>query len=211
MVYTEIKLINGRKYKYERKSYRIGNIVKHASKYLGAMEPVNKKKNSNLGRKPKLKVRELNKEEGDFIGKSLRHSESFIKDRAKIISFSTKGNTVKQICEKMNFYRPKVEGIIKNFNRSGLKIFERKKRIGRPRKITKEERAKVLQFVNTNPAKLELHFNNWSHTKLSQFAKANKIQVSPSQIGRIIKQDEIKYKRKIGKLYSNDKNFLKKS
>lgn len=44
MAYIEIKIIKGRKYRYERISYRVGDVVKHKSKYLGAVEPKNKKK-----------------------------------------------------------------------------------------------------------------------------------------------------------------------
>ena len=69
MVYNEIKIIKGKKYKYERKSYRVGNVVKHTSKYIGAVEPAKKKK-SNAGRKPLLKVKELSKEEIAAIGKA---------------------------------------------------------------------------------------------------------------------------------------------
>ena len=44
MTYLEIKSINGRKYRYERTSYRVGNKVLHKSKYLGAVKPKNKKR-----------------------------------------------------------------------------------------------------------------------------------------------------------------------
>ena len=44
MSYEEIKIIKGMKYRYLRTSYRIGNIVKHKSKYLGPVNPKNKKK-----------------------------------------------------------------------------------------------------------------------------------------------------------------------
>ena len=71
----------------------------------------------------------------------------------------------------------------------------------------KEQRAKILQWLNTHPENLELHFNNWSKNKLSQFAKQNDLQISPSQIGRIINQDETKYKTKRSKMYSSDKIF----
>ena len=108
----------------------------------------------------------------------------------------------------MKFDKKKVGEIINKFNKLGLKIFDRKKNTGRPRIITQEQRAKILQWLNTHPEKLELHFNNWSINKLSQFAKQNNIKVSPSQIGRIIKQDEIKYKTKRSKMFSDDKNFL---
>lgn len=210
MAHTEIHKINGRKYKYEVTNYREGSKVKHKWKYLGAVEPVQKrKKNFNVGKKPTLKIRELSQEEKAFTAKSIKHSESFIKDRAKIIELSSRGNFVKQICEKLKFDKKKVGEIINNFNKLGLKIFERKKGSGRPRRITKEQRATILQWLNTHPEKLELHFNNWSRNKLSQFAKQNNIKISTSQIARIIKQDEMKYKTKRSKMYSNDKNFLK--
>lgn len=206
MAYIEIKIINGREYKYERKSYRIGNVVKHTSKYIEAVRPINKKK-SNAGRKPLLKAKELSEEEISFVKKSLRHSGSYVKDRARIIQLSSEGNTIKQICQKLKFHRPKVERIIKQFNKDSLKIFERKKNPGRNRRITKEERALIISYLNTHPGKLGMHYNNWSHKKISEYAKKQGIEVGPSQVGRIIKQDEIKYKKKRGKMYSNDPFF----
>jgi len=206
MVYAEIKIIKGKKYKYERRSYRVGKAVKHTSKYIGAVKPANKMK-SNAGRKPSLKVKELSKEEICFVKKSLRHSGSYVKDRAKIIQLSSEGNTIKQICQKLKFHRPKVEKIIKQFNEDGLKIFERKKNPGRNRRITKEERALIISYLNNHPEKLGRHYNNWSHKKISDYAKEQGIEISPSQVGRIIKKDEIKYKKKRGKMYSNDPFF----
>lgn len=211
MAHIEIHIIKGRKYKYEVTNYRDGKKIKHKWKYLGAVNPINNRRNPNAGRKPKLRVRDLTESERDFVQQNLKSSKSFVKDRAKIISLSSEGLTVKQICEKLGFHRPKIEKILKQFNKNSLKIFERKKNSGKPRKITKEERAKILQYVNTHPEKLGLHFNNWSHKKLSDYAMQQGIQVSSSQVGRIIKQDEIKYKKKTSWLYSNDPEFAKKN
>ncbi|MBI4919271.1 hypothetical protein HY837_05025 [archaeon] len=45
MAYIEIKIINGRQYKYLRKSVRKGNKVVHKTvKYLGPVHPKNKKR-----------------------------------------------------------------------------------------------------------------------------------------------------------------------
>ena len=212
MVFEKISIVKGRKYKSLVRGYRDEKgVVRHeVIKYLGAVEPVQKRKKIfNVGKKPTLKTRELSQEERVFIAKAIKHSESFIKDRAKIISLSAEGNTVKQICENLKFDKKKVGEVINSFNQNGLSVFNRKKNTGRSRRITKEQRAKILQWLNTHPEKLELHFNNWSRNKLSQFAKQNNIKVSPSQIGRIIKQDEIKYKTKRSKMYSDDKFFLK--
>ena len=211
MSHTEIHTIKGREYKYEVTNYRVGKKVKHKWKYLGAVNPVNNRRNPNAGRKPKLKVRELTSEEKNFVKQNLKSSKSFIKDRARIINLSQEGKTVKEICKELGFHRPKVEKIIKQFNQKSLQIFERGRSPGKPRKIAKEERALILQWLNTHPEKLGLHFNNWSHNKLSAYAKQQGIQVSPSQVGRIIKQDEIKYKKKIPHLYSNDPQFSKKN
>ena len=211
MAHIEIYTIKGRKYKYEVTNYRVGKKIKHKKKYLGPLEPVNKRRNPNAGRKPKLRIREMSNDEKDFVKQNLRNSKSFIKDRARIINLSAEGSTVKQTCQKLGFHRPKIEKIIKQFNGNGLKIFKRRKSPGKPRRITKEERAKILQYLNTCPEKLGLHYNNWSHVKLADYAKKQGIEASPSQVGRIIKQDEIKYKKKKAWLYSNDRNFAKKN
>jgi len=156
-------------------------------------------------------VKELTSEAKDFVKQNLKSSKSFIKDRARIIQLSHEGKTVKQISQQLNFHRPKIEKIIKQFNAKGLNIFERGKSTGKPRRITKEQRALILQWLNTHPEKLRLHFNNWSNNKLSDYTKMQGIIVSPSQIGRIIKQDEIKYKKKRAHLYSDDPQFAKKN
>ena len=211
MVYTEIKIIKGRKYKYERKSIRKGKKVIHVSRYLGAVEPVNQRRNPNAGRKPKLRVRELTTEEIDFVKQNIKSSKSFIKDRARIIQLSCEGKSIKQISQQLNFHRPKIEKIVKQFNSKGLAVFKKGKSPGKPRRISKEQRALILQWLNTHPEKLGLHFNNWSHNRLSDYAKMQGIIASPSHIGRIIKQDEIRYKKKRAHLYSDDPQFAKKN
>mgnify|MGYP001558312208 CR=1 FL=1 len=211
MPHIEFHTIKGRKYKYEVTNYRVGKKIKHKWKYLGAVNPVNNRRNPNAGRKPKLKARDLTTEENDFVKQNLKSSKSFIKDRARIINLSTHGKTIKEICRELGFYRPKIEKIVKQFNSKGLAIFERGKSTGKPRTITKEQRALILQYLNTHPEKLGLHFNNWSHNRLSDYAKTQGIKISPSQVGRIIKRDEVKYKKKIAHMYSNDPDFSKKN
>ncbi len=64
MVFVKIKKIKGRLYKYLVKGYRVNGKVKHKTiKYLGAVEPVNKKRKHGGGRKPHLFVRELTEKE----------------------------------------------------------------------------------------------------------------------------------------------------
>jgi len=207
MSHIEIYTIDGRKYKYQITNYRVGKKIKHKKKYIEPVEPANRMRREKMERKPKLMAKELTTEEKSFVKKSLRHSGSFVKDRARIVQLSSEGNKIKQICEKLKFDRKKVETVIRNFNKLGLKVFERKKNPGRNRRITQEERALIISYLNTHPEKLGIHYNNWSHKKISDYAKKQGITVSPSQVGRIIKQDELKYKKKRGKMYSNDPLF----
>jgi transposase len=211
MVFEKISIVKGRKYKSLVKGFRdeLGKVRHKVIKYLGPVEPINRKTNKKGGRKAKLKVRELSIAESVFVKKSLRHSGSFVKDRARIIELSSEGKTVKQICETLKTDKKKVGNVINRFNEKGIKVFERKKNPGRPIRITKEERNKIISFLNTKPSELGQHFNNWSRNKLAQFAKQNNIKISPSQIKKIIKKEEIKYKTKRSKMYSTDKKFLK--
>lgn len=211
MSHVEIHVIKGREYRYEVTNYRVGKKVKHMWEYVGPVEPVNNRRNPNAGRKPKLKVKVLSAEEEGFVNQNLKSSKSFVKDRARILHLSSSNKTVKEICEELGFHRPKVEKIIKDFNKKGLVVFKRGKSPGKPRRINREQRELILQFLNTHPEKLGLHFNNWSRKKLSEHAKKQGIKVSPSQVGGIIKQDEIKYKKKTPWLYSNDPQFAKKN
>ena len=96
MAYIEIKTISGCKYRYERVSVRIGDKVNHTSRYLGPVASINKKRRLNTGRKPKLRTKELSLEDKALVNKSIKHSKSFVKDRAKIIQLSSEGNTIKQ-------------------------------------------------------------------------------------------------------------------
>jgi len=212
MAFEKICIVKGKAYKSLVEGYRDSNgKVKHRFiKYIGPVNPSNKmRRNPNAGRKPALKIKVMSSEESQVIARALKDDKSFAKDRAKILYFSNEGDSVTEICKKLKFDKKKVGKIINQFNKDGIKIFDRKKSTGRPRKITKEQRARIIEWLNTHPEKLNLHFNNWSRNKLAKFAKQNNMQISASQIGRIIEQDEIKYKTKRSKMYSNDKNFLR--
>ena len=212
MTFEKICIVKGRKYKSLVEGYRDseGKVKHRFIKYLGPVEPINtKRKNPNPRRKPALKIKVMSSEESIIVARALKDNKSFAKDRAKIIQLSKEGNTVKQICGKLKFDKKKVGKIINQFNNEGIKIFERKKSTGRPRRISEDDRARVIQSLNTNPKTLGLHFNNWSRNRLSEYLKEKNIKISPSYVGRIIKKDEIRYKKKKSKMYSNDKNFLK--
>jgi len=85
MTYIEIKTIQGKQYKYLRKTEREGKKMKHISlKYLGPVNPVYKvikRKKSNAS----LYTRDLTEEEKIELNKFVKSNNNFIKDRARII------------------------------------------------------------------------------------------------------------------------------
>ena len=209
MSHRETYTIKGHQYRYRVTNYRVGKKVKHRKRYIGPIKRINKC--SKAGRKPKLKIRALTPKEMKKIIIFSKSSNSFEKDRARILLHSSKGKTVREIVNNTGFPRPKIEKFIKQFNDIGFKMFNRGKSPGKPRRITKEQRALIIQFLNTHPEKLGLHFNNWSTNKLRDYVNKQGIKISSSQVRRIIKTDNIKYKKKVPWLYSNDPNFAKKN
>ena len=127
MVFEKICIVKGRKYKSLVVGYRDENgKVRHkVIKYLGPVERVNKKRTGS-GKKSTLKVGEISQKEKIFLEKAIRHSKSFVKDRARIITLSSEGHSVSSIYQKLKFDKKKVGEIINGFNKFGLKIFERK-------------------------------------------------------------------------------------
>ena len=95
-MHTEIYKIKGREYRYEVKNYRTGKKVKHKKKYLGPVNPVNRKeRKKGAGRKPKIFVRTPLDEEKQLLKKAVKSNDSFVRDRARIILLSADELSVK--------------------------------------------------------------------------------------------------------------------
>lgn len=93
MAFTEIKTINGRQYRYRRKSIRKGDKVVHVNvEYLGPVEPVYKTGKPEKTRKSNASIfiRKLTQEEHETLEKLTKSSDSFKRDRAKILLLSLK-------------------------------------------------------------------------------------------------------------------------
>ena len=212
MSYIEIKMVYGRKYKYLRKAVRDGKKVKHINlKYLGPVDPVYKIKQK---RKPNASVyvRQLEANEIRELTIATKSTEAFKRDRAKILLFSSKKYTAKEIAAKIDCGVRKVRKAIKTFNCIGLKALERGKAKGAKPRFTKEQRAKIVATVFTDPATLGLHFTTWSLRKLKRYLIDKKIvdYISIFTIREILQQEGIKIKRSKRFQYSNDPEFAKK-
>ncbi len=88
-MHIEIYTIKGRKYKYSVSNYRIGTKVRHRKKYLGPVEPINKKqRKKSTGRPPSAFVRKIGEMEKKELENIARSNNAFARERAKIILYS---------------------------------------------------------------------------------------------------------------------------
>jgi transposase len=213
-MHTEIYTIKGREYKYQVTNYREGNKIKHKKKYVGPVVPVNKtQRRKSTGRKPSAFVRKIAEEERQELEKATKSNNAFTKERAKIILYSAAGMKTSEICKKMQREKRSILEAIKKFNEKGLACLERGKTTGRKPKFTKEQKAKMIETVNTEPRKLGKNFTAWSLPKLKQYFIENKIveYISVEAVRYILKKGNKRYKKSRKWLYSNDPNFAKKN
>jgi len=213
MTYVEIKTINGRKYKYLRKSVREGNKVRHVTiKCLGPIDPIYK-----TGRSRKtnasIYIRSLGTIELKILKKATKSNIAFTRDRAKILLLSSKGFFAGQIADKIGCDARKVRKAIKTFNMKGLNALQRGNAKGAKPKFTREQRAEMLMIASTEPQKLDLHFTSWSLPKLKRHFIENEIvdSISIESIRQLLKSEGIKLLKSKRRQYSNDPDFAKKN
>lgn len=215
MAYERTKTIKGRKYRYLVEGKRVEEKVKQkVLKYLGPVEPVKEKKRKHgAGRKPSIFVRKVTPEEKSTLEKKSRSTVTFERDRALILLYSFEQKSVKEISEKISREQRMVRRVIKQFNKSGLEVFQRKKAKGAEPKFTNEQKAKMLKAASTEPIKLGLHFTTWSLSKLRDYYLKESIvqSISLESIRRLLNSEGMKIKKSKRFQYSNDEEFDKKN
>ena len=213
MSYIEIKTINGRRYKYLRKTVREGKRMKHLSlKYLGPMEPiykVDKSRKSNAS----IYIRKLSKNEEKSLLFAAKSNNSFTKDRARILLLSSKKFFAEQIAKKVFCDARKVRRAIKAFNRNGLKALERGKAKGAVPKFTENNKKEILKRFAKEPKKFGYPITTWTLPRFRKHLIESKAvdSISIETLRQILMKAGAKLKRNKRWQYSNDKEFLKKN
>jgi transposase len=214
-MFERTKIIHGREYRYLVRNERVGKAVRQkVVKYLGPTEPIYKRRRKKVRKSNAwLFAREPTEQEGKELNKAVSSSSAFTRDRARIILFSIGRESCKEIAEKLGCDQRKVRAAIKAFNDKGLSCLERGKAKGKPSEFTKEERAKMLKVVATDPQKLGLPFTTWSLHKLKEYFIENGIvdYISHESVRRILIKEGLRIKRSRRFQYSNDPEFDKKN
>lgn len=213
MAYERIKTVYGNQYRYIVEGKRIDSKVRQrVIKYLGPVKPIYKIKKKQRDNSW-LHVRNLDYEEKQILKHNKLSSKGFIRDRAKIVLWSSEKTSSLDIADKLGCDVRKVRKAIKEFNKKGIACFERKKAKGAKPTFTKEQRAKMLQVASTDPVKLKQHFTTWSLRKLKRYFESGGLvkSINIVSVRNILKKEGLNWRKSKRWQYSNDPEFAKKN
>lgn len=217
MAYEITKLIKGKLYRYLVRGVREGKKVKlKFVKYLGPVSPVNKsQRRKSSGRKAAIFVRQLTEEEKQKLEHEQQNSKGLIRDRARIILFSSEGKTPKEIAAQMKRDYIRVLIAVKEFNKKGLECLKFKTSSGRPRRITKEQEKDIVETSLKNPKEVNLPYNNWSCRLLALwFEQRYKQKISDERVREILRRNKVTFtvpKHRLMKADASLRSAFKKS
>jgi hypothetical protein len=214
MTYIEIKTINGKQYKYLRKTIRNGKKMNHVTlKYLGPVNPIYKIGNKREKTNASVYVRDLTEQEKNELNKTAKSSNAFTRDRARIILFSSNRLFAKQISEKINCEERKARKAITEFNKKGLAALQRGKAKGAVPKFIDVTKKIILMHFSKKPADFNLHFTTWTLPRFRKHLLDYKVveNISIETLRQILMKAGAKLERSKRWQYSPDKDFHKKN
>jgi len=214
MAYIEIKTINGKQYKYLRKTVRDGQKMEHITlKYLGPVNPVYRTGAKRQKSNASIYIRGLTNEEKIKVETATKSTNAFTKDRANILLLSSRGFFAKQIAEKLGCEERKVRKAVKAFNEKGIAALQRGKAKGATPKFDNVKKKIILMHFSQKPSKFSYHFTTWTLPRFRKHLIDYKVveSISIEKVRQILDEAGARLKRSKRWQYSPDKDFGKKN
>jgi len=152
-----------------------------------------------------------------------RHAPADWSERATIITLSWAGTTCLDIAEKLGCHPRKVRRWIGRFNELGLDGLGDRPGVGRKKRITQEERSRIIALVGRVPpgrparrpdGELIAHDESgsavWTLNSLTDAARAEGIDVHRSQVRRILVAEKVRWRHPRSWASSKDPDFAPK-
>jgi transposase len=141
-----------------------------------------------LMRPPSEFVRDLLPEEGNRLKRLTRNAASEAKrERALICWASATKMSVQQIAALVGTDESHVRKVIHASNERGFGSLDPEARGGRPRRITAEQRARIVAVAGARPDTLGMPATRWSLKRLARYLPERQIvEISPAPLGRIL-------------------------
>ncbi len=130
-------------------------------------------------------IKVTQEERDELLTMSRSHKlEKRYSDRSMIILYSAEGKTLEQIIELTGKSRPVVNKWRQRFRELGLEGLKDAPRSGKPKTITPEQKAMVIEKACTKP---EGGYTNWSQERI-----AKEVGISQAKVFQILKQADLK-------------------
>jgi len=168
-----------------------------------------------VGMSEQLRVRRLTHQEGQQIQRIVRRGggktdKSHVKwRRALVVHASAGGNTVAVIARLVATSEDRVREMIHRFNELGMRSLDPQWAGGRPRRITTDDEAFIVETAQTRPEKLGQPFTRWSIRKLVAYVGDNRVrvvQVGRERLRQLLVANDITFQRTKTWKESNDPN-----
>lgn len=160
-----------------------------------------------------VKVRRLTDHEGRQLQQIVRRGggrseKSIVRwRRAMVVMASASGNTVPAIASLVATSQDRVREMIHRFNEEGMASLDPQWAGGRPRQITTDDEAFIVEMATTRPEKLGQPFTRWSLRKLSAYLADNptrRVAVGRERLRQILAANSVTFQRTKTWKESND-------
>ena len=155
---------------------------------------------------------------------SARHAPASLIQRVRIITASWDGASVAEIAQSSGCHPKTVYKWLHRFNQThGLQGLADLPRPGVPRRLTEDERGRIIQLAHTEPpGRLQPGGEgllapaqpqapaHWTLDALARAAQAEGIQVGRSQVRRILLSERVRWRRTRSWATSTDPDFVPK-
>jgi transposase len=152
----------------------------------------------------RVKARRLSDEEGQRLLRIVRRGEpratkSVIRyRRAMVVLASASGNSVPAIARLVAADEDTVREVIHRFNELGMRALDPRWAGGRPRRISAEDEAFLVETAITRPARLGCPFTHWSLRKLVGYLADNprrSVRIGRERARRLLAAHEVTFQR----------------
>ena len=161
----------------------------------------------------RVRVRRLSEEEGRQLQRIVRRGGgktmvSVVRyRRAMVVLASGGGNTVEVIARFVHTSPDRVREMIHRFDEMGMDSLDPKWAGGRPRRITTEDEAFIVETAKARPSKVGAPFSHWSLRKLRRWLEDNPkrpVAISKERLRQVLEAHEVTFQRTKTWKESND-------
>jgi transposase len=148
-------------------------------------------------RPPEVFVRPLARAEATALKSRAKKAKHFAtRERAAILLASNVGNSVPQIASMWMTDESHVRKVIHDFNERGMRSLDPDYRGGRPRRITDEQRKRIVAVAGARPDTQGAALTRWSPPRLADhLAEQRIVEISAAHLSRVLADAGLSFQR----------------